>query len=875
MALQVQGPAPRPTDPQGFPLFCSLGVEVEAQTNLFEIGLKKKFAVWVYATEFDPPVNALGPQRALIYRNSQQILQSLNAFGGALLYQGMNTFVKVDTNIQPNHTASVTLPQAADTGEPQKINFIFRHTIDMHGSLDQETIQYLNCAVKRAMGQLRFQVIGRHLFLTGMMTAQPVDPELGGTTTVGNYQLLPGYFTSIQQLEASLYLQVDCTHRIIHMNTLRDVLDERRRRFTGTEAAFVQRMNEEFQGRRIITIYESGPVGNRDRKLYAITELLFGEPGIHGTFTRRQQGQDVTVSYAQYFQNTYGINLAEGQALVKYERTRRMPDGTQQVINTIILPSQTVTLTGMDESIRSNFDLNNQIANRCRMLPGVRLNRCRGLARKLQAQTAVGGGPNRAAEVLETYGITIQTDGNLVKGRHLGAGDEAVSFRYYDRSPDKEMLQEKQHAEKRHQLGTPLPGPPRNANFNINSLIAPANLTRWIVVYGQNHEALKTRLVRDIRSRAEQYGMGYDDPLLIYPPVLNMGTLNDPRFERVYGLHMGDLRERIEQASDPIMVVFILPENKTQAKQVYEAMKQRLTCGNEAVLTQGVQAKTVSGNRWNSALPKLVAQIACKLGGAAWALNTKAAVKRSTMVIGVECKKARGKSVVVLSATVDDLFLEYYTSVRVREGEGEQVDNFPVFIEDAIAKFLENPRFRGQPPRRFIIYRGGLGEGQKRAALDFELPMIEEGFRQLTTDEWQPEWVYIIVNKNVNQRFAVRKPGGGPLENPPPLTVFDQGVTDSTQYVFYGCHQFVTQGTVTPTKYEVYGMSANWDADMRFGVNGLCRITMQLSTLYQNWSGPIRVPAPVKYAETCARKVTEALDNQVPSDQLATKLWFL
>ncbi|CEM33522.1 unnamed protein product [Vitrella brassicaformis CCMP3155] len=870
MASLVPRPVARPTDPHGRPLFCSIGVELEAQTNLFEIGLhnRRQFAVWVYATEFDPPVNALGPQRALIYRNSEQILQSLNAFGGALLYQGKHTFVKVDTNIQPNHTASVTLPQTADTGAPQRISFMARHTIDLHGALDQETIQYLNCAVKKAMGQLRFQVIGRHLFLTEMMNDHQVDPELGGTTTVGNYKLLllPGYFTSIHQLGASLYLQVDGTHRIIHMNTLRDVLEERRRRFTGDEAVFAQRMNEEFQGRRIITVYESGPVGNRDRKLYAITELLFGEPGIHRTFTRRQQGQEVTVSYAQYFQNTYGITLAEGQALVKYERSRRMPDGTQQVINTIILPSQTVTLTGMDESIRSNFDLNNQIANRCRMLPGARLDKSRALARKLQAQTAAGGGPSRAAQVLDTYGITIQPDGNL-----------AAFFRYYDRAHEKELLQEEQHAEKRHQHGTPIPGPPRNANFNSNSLIAPANLKRWIVVYGQDHEALKTRLVNDIRAKAQQYGMGYDAPLLISPPVLSMANLNDPRSDHDYDVNMKTLREREKRASDPIsdpiMVVFILPDNKTQAKQVYEAMKQRLTCGREAVLTQGVQAKTISGRRWNSALPKLVAQIACKLGGAAWALNTEPVV--STMVIGVECKKARGRSVIVLTASIDDLFLEYYTRVLVREGESEHVDNFPVLIKDAVAKFLKNPRFNEQPPSRFIIYRGGLGEGQKRAAVEFEVPMIQEGFKQLTTDQWKPEWIYIIVNKNVNQRFAVRKPGGGALDNPPPLSVFDQGVTDTTQLVFCGCHQFVTQGTVTPTKYEVYGQSDNWDADGRFGVDGLCRITMQLSTLYQNWSGPIRVPAPVKYAETCARKVTEALANKVPSKQLSTKLWFL
>ena len=68
----------------------------------------------------------------------------------------------------------------------------------------------------------------------------------------------------------------------------------------------------------------------------------------------------------------------------------------------------------------------------------------------------------------------------------------------------------------------------------------------------------------------------------------------------------------------------------------------------------------------------------------------------------------------------------------------------------------------------------------------------------------------------------MRKPGDA-LDNPPPLSVFDQGadsrqicrpqrlisaivvsmwvgagVTDSHNYVFYGCHQFVTQGMDAP-----------------------------------------------------------------------------
>jgi len=94
--------------------------------------------------------------------------------------------------------------------------------------------------------------------------------------------------------------------------------------------------------------------------------------------------------------------------------------------------------------------------------------------------------------------------------------------------------------------------------------------------------------------------------------------------------------------------------------------------------------------------------------------------------------------------------------------------------------------------------------------------------------------------------------------------------SEDNRFAFFGCHQAVTQGTVMPTKYEVVH-SDNWS----LSAGNLHMLTMQLTMLYQNWPGPIRVPAPVKYAETCARKVTAALKNKLPSEKLSKSLWFL
>lgn len=108
-----------------------------------------------------------------------------------------------------------------------------------------------------------------------------------------------------------------------------------------------------------------------------------------------------------------------------------------------------------------------------------------------------------------------------------------------------------------------------------------------------------------------------------------------------------------------------------------------------------------------------------------------------------------------------------------------------------------------------------------------------------------------MVNKRVNAKFF--KAQGSSYDNPPMGTVVDQGVVRSNGYDFYLIP--VTgksdQGAVCPVHYTVLY------SDPLLPRTELSQLTYNLCFLYYNWSGPVKVPAPVQNAHKLAYQYGE------------------
>jgi len=67
------------------------------------------------------------------------------------------------------------------------------------------------------------------------------------------------------------------------------------------------------------------------------------------------------------------------------------------------------------------------------------------------------------------------------------------------------------------------------------------------------------------------------------------------------------------------------------------------------------------------------------------------------------------------------------------------------------------------------------------------------------------------------------------------------------RYDFFVVSQSVRQGSVSPTSYNVIFDNSGLDPDK------MQRFTYKMTHLYYNWSGTVRVPAPVQYAHKLAQ----------------------
>ena len=71
-------------------------------------------------------------------------------------------------------------------------------------------------------------------------------------------------------------------------------------------------------------------------------------------------------------------------------------------------------------------------------------------------------------------------------------------------------------------------------------------------------------------------------------------------------------------------------------------------------------------------------------------------------------------------------------------------------------------------------------------------------------------------------------------------------LTETDSFEFYVQPQKVNQGTATPTNFHVAYGNLNMP-------EYIPKITYDLCYMYSNWRGPVRVPAPLKYAEKLAK----------------------
>lgn len=243
------------------------------------------------------------------------------------------------------------------------------------------------------------------------------------------------------------------------------------------------------------------------------------------------------------------------------------------------------------------------------------------------------------------------------------------------------------------------------------------------------------------------------------------------------------------------------------------------------------------------------------MGGSLWKVPIPV---NDWMVVGIDVYHGKGQaSVCGFVASIDDAMTRWYSEPMFQSQE--LGDFFKIAFRRALLKYQHN---LGDFPKRIIITRDGVGDGQLEHVRTYELKQFEDVFAEMNI---QASITFMVVQKRINTRIFHK---AGDFKNPPAGTVVDQDITRRNLYDFYLVPQSVRQGTVNPTHYIVLHDSGNIKPDH------LQRLAYKLCHLYYNWSGTIRVPAPCLYAHKLAALVGQYI-KKVPDASLADRLYYL
>eukprot|EP01017_Pseudomicrothorax_dubius_P019013 TRINITY_DN2093_c0_g1_i6.p1 TRINITY_DN2093_c0_g1~~TRINITY_DN2093_c0_g1_i6.p1 ORF type:complete len:362 (+),score=85.72 TRINITY_DN2093_c0_g1_i6:49-1086(+) len=318
------------------------------------------------------------------------------------------------------------------------------------------------------------------------------------------------------------------------------------------------------------------------------------------------------------------------------------------------------------------------------------------------------------------------------------------------------------------------------------------------------------------------------------------------------------LLRRLERRCD--IVVIILPG---QIKSAYKSIK-KICYLDLALLSQVVMTMTLHKKGYEPICSKLLQQIAAKRGSKLWIVERPAALPPKLMLVGANIsndKAEAARAVIGFCATLDGTFSRYYSRVIFQKRSKEIIENIRVLFKEAILEWFTHNR---DIPETIIFFRDGVSETQEIALLTLEIPQILESFSDIAS-EYKPKLAVVVIDKRITQKFFASEQGR--MVNPPQGTLIDQVIV-SKNYDFYMISQDVKRGTATPTHYRVVYDNTEIPQEV------MQELIYSQCYAYWNWSGSIRVPAPVQYANKLSLFVGQTL-NEDPRKELRKKLYYL
>ncbi|XP_066444447.1 piwi-like protein 1 [Eleutherodactylus coqui] len=559
---------------------------------------------------------------------------------------------------------------------------------------------------------------------------------------------------------------------------------------------------KELVGQIVLTKYNN--------KTYRIDEIAWNMTP-QSTF-KKADGSEIT--FVDYYKNQYNLQVTDMNQPLIVNIPRRPRPGVAN--GAIILVPEFCNLTGLTDRMRNDFTVMKDLAVHTRLAPDKREQQVGKFLQYIHRDESV-------QKELRDWGLNFDTRLLQFTGRVAPPEKILLSGKAVDYNP--------QFAD-------------WSKDMRGQNLIGVRDLTNWLLVYTRRNYDAANALLQNLFKITQQMGIRMNRAVMV-------------EIEDTVGGYLQAFQQNITDRTE--MVVCILSSNN---KMKYDSIKKFL-CLDSPVPSQCVIARTLSKPQTlMSICTKIALQMNCKLGGELWSVEIPL---DKMMIIGIDCyhDTLQGKrSIAGFVASMNKGMTRWFSRCVVQDQKQEIVDGLKVCMQAALHTWY---KCNGTLPNRIIIYRDGVGDGQLKTLVNYEVSQFMDCIKSAGKD-YNPRLTVVVVKKRINARFFAVV--GGRLQNPPPGTIVDTEVTRPEWYDFFIISQSVRQGTVSPTHYNVVYDSGGLKPDH------MQRLTYKLCHQYYNWPGVIRVPAPCQYAHKLAFLVGQSIHRE-PHNSLSSLLYYL
>lgn len=772
--------------------------------NLFKVAITKNWVIYQYPLTFEPEVakENFRIKRALY----SQVEKDVKKIYGECFLAG-------DTIFAFNEIKE--LQQVPLTDKINKIEYILKILPSTQSFAINNENPLQNPAIKQIY-ELIFKEILRSNpnleFYRNLFVKTNEKKTVASKRNEVNF--FPGYSTTMVYTTQGAFLNISIKNKILSTASCLEILQTK---FMGKGSKLTKKdeddIREFFIGRSIKTEY--------NKKNYFVDEISFDKTPKSTSFNK--DGKNITI--LNYYKVAHGITIknTDQPLFINYGY-----GSSGEKVNLYFVPELCV-LAGIDDAITKDGQFMKSLAEYTKLTPKERVAKTNEFLPLLDDKKCKEIKDKKTNKVLEKMTSSYEKK-NIFALQVMPAEKNSFNASY---------------------MSSPLMIAGKNTKISPEdrkpAVVAKAkDLTNWLCVYHKADYDAANTFFASLSKASQAYGIKVAEP-----EWLEMDTEKIDAWKEDVESYVVKGKKKFD------IVVFVLDN---YIDRLYKGLKVHSLC-NIGYRSQVVKIESIGKNAM-SVCSKILLQINYKLGGCTYNVEFDKEVKKQNfMIVGVDSSHISGKRTgVAMVASLNKEFTQFYNKIDLIDEKKKEQLIFCVssFLKEAVFKYFEHNK---KLPSGIIIYRQGVSRQQKEF-LRQEVAYIENFLNGESDDKLlkgnSVPYYYILVNTKTSFKFFEKTTQRNTIEylNPEPGLLVMEDITDPSYYEFYIQPQDVTQGTATPTCYHV----AFGNLDLPHVVP---KLTFDLCFLYANWTGPVRVPGPLKSAEKLSKMTAKYTKSEM------------